>query len=243
MKQQENTGRVALKAMSFAPSFNKWMYSTISPYTKGKILEIGSGLGNISKYFLQNGSSITLSDIDAFYIQYLKTEFQQLQYGKNLLSIDLQKKDFNNNYNHLAENFDTVILLNVLEHLEDDASAIRNCKFLLKNKGTIIILVPAYSFLFSEMDKALHHYRRYTAKKLVQLICKENFLIEKSFYFNALGIGAWLYGKLMKYKAPPDSNMKFFDMLTPFGKLIDRLLFQKTGLSAIVLATKNESTL
>ena len=240
MKVLENTGHTALKAMSFAPAFNKWMYSEIASYTKGRILEIGSGLGNISKYFLQSGSPIALSDIDDFYIQHLKKEFRQLQIGKNLLSIDLQKNDFNNNYAEFGEKFDTLILLNVLEHLEDDTSAIRNCKFLLKNKGTLIVLVPAYSFLFSEMDKALHHFRRYTTKKLVKLISKENFSISHSYYFNAIGIGAWLYGKLMKYKAPPDSNMKFFDILTPFGKLVDKLIFHKTGLSAIVVATKNE---
>ncbi len=240
MNPQENTGHDALKAMSLAPAFNKWMYSAISPYAKGEILEIGSGLGNISKPFLQNGSSITLSDINDYYIQHLKTKFPQLQSGKTLLSIDLQKDNFNYNYADLAEKFDTVILLNVLEHLEDEATAIQNCKFFLKNKGTLIILVPAYSFLFSEMDKALNHYRRYTATQLNKIIRKEIFTIEKSFYFNAMGIGAWLYSKLMKYKSPPDSNMKFYDKLTPIGKFLDKIVLNKIGLSAIVVATKNE---
>lgn len=239
MKLQENTGHDALTAMSFAPAFNKWMYSEISAYSKGEILEIGSGLGNISTHFIENGSLITLSDIDNFYIQHLQKEFPQLQPGKTLLSIDLTKENFKNNYSNLAEKFDTVFLLNVLEHLENEANAIQNCNYLLKKNGTLIILVPAYSFLFSEMDKALNHHRRYTSGKLTEIISKENFTIKKSFYFNALGIGAWLYGKLMKYKSPPDSKMKFYDKLTAIGKIVDKILFNKLGLSVIVIANKN----
>lgn len=66
----------------------------------------------------------------------------------------------------------------------------------------------------------------------------EYFKIEKSFYFNAMGIPAWLYGKAMKYKTPPVGNMKFFDKLVPAGKIIDKILFNKIGLSAIVIARK-----
>ena len=239
MKPLENTGHDALKAMSLAPSFNKWMYSVISPYAKGEIAEIGSGLGNISKHFLEQGSSITLSDIDDYYIQHLQSTFSQLQPGKTLLSIDLQKENFDSNYIDMADKFDTVFLLNVLEHLQNDAYAIQNCKFLLKKKGTLIILVPAYSFLFSEMDKSLNHLRRYTEGKLTEIIRKENFSIEKSFYFNAMGIGAWLFGKLMKYKSPPGSHMKLYDKLIPLGKLMDKITFHTLGLSVIVVATKN----
>jgi 2-polyprenyl-3-methyl-5-hydroxy-6-metoxy-1,4-benzoquinol methylase len=226
--------------MAEAPAFNEWMYSTIAPFTKGEILEIGSGIGNISALFIHQNKFITLSDIDDFYIQFLKKKFHQSSKVKDFLSIDLQSKDFKNHYRHLERKYDTVFLLNVLEHLEDDSSAIENCKYLLKKNGTLIILVPAYSFLFSEMDKALNHFRRYSLNQFSRLIQKENFKIENSFYFNAMGIAAWLYGKSKKYKSPPNSNMKFYNKLVPLGKLIDKIFFNKIGLSAIVVANNHE---
>lgn len=238
MRPREYTGYEALNVLSNAHAFNKWMYSAICPYAYDNILEIGSGLGNISKYFILNGDTITLSDIDDYYVDFLKKEFQRFPNVKGYLSIDLQKKDFKMSYPGLAENFDTVFLLNVLEHLEDDSYAIQNCRYMLNKNGILIILVPAYSFLFSEMDKQLNHYRRYTTKKLADKIRKEGFEVQKSFYFNAMGITAWLYGKLMKYKSLPHGEMKFYNKLVPIGKVLDKLFFNKIGLSAIAVAKK-----
>lgn len=238
MQLIENTGHQALQSMSIAHSFNKWMYETIRPYTNGQILEIGSGIGNISGFFLKDGFDLTVSDTDDNYISCLQKMFPQLANEGKILSIDLQKEIFQQSYSGLTQKFNTVFLLNVLEHLADDAYAIQNCSALLKDGGTLIILVPAYSFLFSPMDKALCHHRRYTAKQLATKIATKTFKIEKSFYFNALGIPAWLYGKIMKYKTPPEGNMKFFDKLVPAGKILDKILFNKIGLSAIVVAKK-----
>ena len=235
----DNTGHQALQSMSVARAFNKWMYKAIKPFATGEILEIGSGIGNISGFFLEDGYSLTMSDIDDYYIAHLQKEFQQKKGDENILSVDLLKQNFKQVYSGLIEKFDTVFLLNVLEHLEDDTSAIQNCRSLLKNGGILIILVPAYSFLYSPMDRALRHYRRYRVKELAAKIKNERFTIEKTFYFNALGIPAWLYGKLMKYKTPPEGNMKFFDKLIPAGKILDKVLFNKIGLSAIVVAKKS----
>jgi len=238
LQPRENTGHIALQILSEADAFNNWMYSAISPYASGNILEIGSGMGNISKFFILKGDTITLSDIDPFYLDHLQKKFQTYPNVKNFLSIDLQTKEFSKRYEGLKEKFDTVFLLNVLEHLADDSYAIQNCRFLLKEKGTLIILVPAYSFLFSEMDKQLNHFRRYTTKSICKKIDAEGFNIEKSFCFNFMGIPAWLYGKIRKFKVLPKTEMKLYNKLVPFGKLLDKITFHKAGLSAIAVARK-----
>lgn len=240
LQPRENTGYEALQILSSAAAFNKWMYSSIAPFTSGNILEIGSGLGNISNFFVQADSSITLSDIDEFYLDYLKKKFHQNAAVKDFLNVDLQKKDFDTYYAVLKDKFDTVFLLNVLEHLEDEAFAIQNCKYLLKKNGTLIILVPAYSFLFSEMDKQLNHFRRYTTHSLSLALSNEKLNIEKKFYFNFLGIPAWLYGKIRKLKVLPSGEMKLYNKLIPLGKILDKLVFKKAGLSVIVIAKKND---
>lgn len=238
MNPTDNTGNETLNVIADADKFNNWMYQTIKPFAYGSILEVGSGIGNISKYFIRNNYSITLSDVDEFYLNHLKNDFLNNSNVKDFISIDLQKKDFQTEYENLKESFDTIIMLNVLEHLEDDTYAIENCRYMLKENGSFIVLVPAYSFLYSAMDKALNHFRRYTSKSLKRKIIAGNFFVEKSFYFNFLGIFAWIYGKVLKIKIIPSSEMSFFNKLVPFGKFLDKIVFKKAGLSTIVVAKK-----
>lgn len=229
------TGYQTLEVIAKADKFNRWMYETIRPYCRDNILEIGSGIGNISKFFISDGYSITLSDTDNFYFNELKKKFTRI----NVLSIDLVHENFSREYERFFQAFDTVVFLNVLEHVRNDELAIENCRHFLKPGGTLIVLVPAYSFLFSKMDKELQHYRRYTSKKLTGLISKKKFTPKKVLYFNALGIMAWMYGKFWGLHSIPEKNMKLFNHLVPFARLIDKILFRKAGLSVIAIAQKN----
>ncbi|MBP9103610.1 MAG: class I SAM-dependent methyltransferase [Chitinophagaceae bacterium] len=238
MTPTDNTGNQVLNVIADADKFNNWMYQSIKPFAYGSILEVGSGIGNISKYFIQNNYSITLSDVDEFYLNHLKKDFLNSSNAKDFISIDLQKKDFQTEYENLKESFDTIIMLNVLEHLENDEYAIKNCRFMLKDNGSFIILVPAYRFLYSAMDKELNHYRRYTSRSLKRKIIAGNFTIRKSFYFNFLGIFAWLYGKIFRIKVPSSAEMKLFNKLVPLGKVLDKIVFKSAGLSIIVVAKK-----
>jgi 2-polyprenyl-3-methyl-5-hydroxy-6-metoxy-1,4-benzoquinol methylase len=214
------------------------MFETIRPFVQGHVLEAGSGTGNISEYFLRNGFTITLSDTDEFYIEELKKKFSSFGNLGGVKNIDLQHGHFATAYADLKETFDTVFLLNVLEHLADDNAAIRNIRYLLKPAGRLIILTPAYAALYSRLDKELNHYRRYTVSRLATLLQHNGFIPEKKFYFNALGIVGWLYGKALKLRYIPSGEMKIYNQLTPLAKLIDKIVFNKTGLSAVITGIK-----
>ena len=229
----DSTGYHSLTVIEKANKFNQWMYENVKKFAVGNILEIGSGIGNISQFFIRDGYSITLSDTDEFYISQLKSKFS----NKNILAIDLAHNDFAVNYKSLFQSFETIFFLNVLEHIENDELAIQNCKHLLKPGGVLIILVPAYSFLFSKMDRELHHYRRYTKKSLMKLLSKEKCRVTKAFYFNALGIIGWMYAKIFNLQKLPPKEMSFFNKLTGFAKLVDKIFLNKAGLSVIAIAT------
>ena len=218
------------------------MYQTIKPYVKGNTLEIGSGIGNLSSFFLNDNISITLSDTESEYIDILNKRFNEHKSIKAILSINLEDSSFETKYSELKEKFDTVFLLNVLEHIKDDELAIRNIRFLLKPGGTILILSPAYSFLFSALDRALGHHRRYTTVSLKTLLTESGLMSMKSFYFNFIGIIAWFYGKLLRLKTIPAGEMSFFNRLVPIGKFIDKITFGTAGLSAIIVGKKNQQT-
>jgi 2-polyprenyl-3-methyl-5-hydroxy-6-metoxy-1,4-benzoquinol methylase len=233
-----NIGKKTLEVISKANRFNRWMYDTIRPYCYGNVLEIGSGTGNISSFFIEDGFQITLSDIGEHYLQILKKKFGGIANVKDILLLDLEQHDFQNVYKEKENFFDTIYLLNVLEHIEEHGKAVQNCKYLLREGGTLIILVPAYSWLFSKLDKELNHYRRYTLNKLNRLLAENQISVKKQFYFNALGIAAWAYGKIFRLSLIPAREMKMFNKIVPIAKMIDRIFFRSTGLSAIIIGMK-----
>jgi len=237
-KELDSEGLETLEAIAEADKFNSWMFETISPFCAGKVLEIGSGIGNISDFFIEKNFDITLSDIRDNYCSYLKKQFPN--HKNNVLKLDLVHPDFDTEYSSFLQSFDTVFALNVVEHIEDDLLAVANCKKLLKPSGKLILLVPAFQFLYNKFDKELYHYRRYNKSRLNKLFLKNNFVIQKSFYFNTAGIFGWyLSGKLLRKKTIPKNQMKLYNTLMPIIKLADKLSFKVAGLSVITVGINN----
>jgi len=239
-KEIDKEGEDTLNVIAAADNFNEWMFNTIQPYCEGNILEVGSGLGNISDYFINNEDSIFLSDIRDSYCNVLREKFHHNPNVLGVQNIDLVASNFDQVYTQHINQFDTVFALNVIEHIEDDYLAIANCKKLLKKGGTLIILVPAYQILYNQFDKELFHHKRYLKKEMIQLFQDNELAIKKSFYFNALGIAGWFVsGKLAKNKIIPSSQMGFYNKIIFLAKILDFIIFRKIGLSAIVIGKKD----
>lgn len=238
-KDIDPEGWETLDAIAGAVRFNEWMYQTIKPFCNGRVLEIGSGIGNISKFFVDSGADISLSDIRPVYCDILKKQFPTV---KNILQLDLVHPSFETEYAQHLGSYDSAFALNVVEHIENDSLAIRNCFKLLRENGRLVILVPAYASLYNRFDRELEHFRRYTAKKLNGVLLKENFEIEHSQYFNFMGIPGWyVSGKLQRNKTIPKSQMSFYNKLVPIFKLVDKIVFNKIGLSVISVGLKKRS--
>lgn len=234
-KEIDQEGHLTLDVVGGADRFNEWMYTTIKPYCKGKILEIGSGIGNISKYFITDNADLTLSDIRESYCSILKDQFNGKVNPEKILRMDIldpvKKED--------ECSYDAIFALNVFEHIEDHELAIRNCYKLLKEKGKLIILVPAYMSLYNDFDKNLYHFRRYDRGSLTKLFAKADLRVLKSFYFNFAGIAGWfISGTLQKNATIPNSQISLYNKLVPIFKLIDFLTFRKAGLSIVVVGEK-----
>ena len=234
-KEIDEEGLETLEAITAADKFNFWMYSKIKPFCSGRILEIGSGIGNISKYFIDDQADIVLSDLRDNYLAALKKNFGNTPQE----NIDLVHPNFQVVYAHLIGTFDTVFALNVVEHIEDDVLAMKNIQLLLKNGGKTVILVPAFQALYNKIDKELYHFRRYTRSSLESVILAANFQLNHSFYFNFMGIFAWfIAGKIMGDSTVKKSKMSLYNALVPIFKLIDYPVKKFAGLSVINVATK-----
>ncbi len=232
----DEVGIETLEAVSIAVNFNEWMYKTISKHCSGKILEIGSGIGNISQHFIENNQDITLTDIRDNYVDSLKEQFPT--HKNNTYLMDLVDNNFEEKHATFIGTYDTVFALNVVEHIQDDKLAITNATKLLKPNGKLVIIVPAYQLLYNSFDTALEHYRRYTKTSLNELISSE-LELDHSQYFNAFGMLGWFVsGRVLKKKTIPIKQMKIYDKLLFIAKTIDKLSFNQIGLSVISVGIK-----
>jgi 2-polyprenyl-3-methyl-5-hydroxy-6-metoxy-1,4-benzoquinol methylase len=238
-KEVDQEGLETLDAIANANKFNKWMFDTIRPWCKGSVLEVGSGIGNISRNFLNSGWDIVLSDIRNNYIEYLHQEFSGQPSLKGIVHMDLVHPEFAKVYEECLGKFDTVFALNVVEHIENDGLALRNIKLLLREGGHVVILVPAYQTLYNRFDVELEHYRRYNKSTLNNLIKSNGYNQAHSQYFNAMGILGWfISGKIQKNKTIPKSQMSLYDKMVPLFKVIDKGLLNRIGLSVISVGRK-----
>jgi len=238
-KKEYNHGTETLEVISDAGKFNQWMYETIKPHCSGNILEIGSGIGNISDYFLKDNFEISLSDLSSEYFRILEEKYADFGNLKGLFTLDFAENELERKYPHLIGQFDTVFALNVLEHVADHEQSIKNCYSLLKPGGKLVILVPAFQVLFNKFDVALEHQRRYTPKNLREVMTISDFKIIHTQFFNVTGILGWIVsGNLMGNNTISSSQMRFYDRLVPVWKIVDWLLGRFLGLSVICVAQK-----
>ncbi|MBZ5859151.1 class I SAM-dependent methyltransferase [Flavihumibacter profundi] len=239
ISQNDPVGASTLMVIASAKKFNRWMYAVIKPYITGRVLEIGSGIGNISSYLLTDNQQVTLSDLNSDYCSHLKTRFADNPSLEDVLSLDLVAPDFATSNAHLLEKFNTIVLLNVIEHIEDHERAIRNAGSLLVANGRLILLAPAYPFLFTAIDAGLGHFRRYTKSTMRSLLRENGFNIKHWLFFNFTGIAGWfVFGKILSRKALESGEMTIYEALVPLNKAIDRVTHKIAGLSIIFIGEK-----
>jgi 2-polyprenyl-3-methyl-5-hydroxy-6-metoxy-1,4-benzoquinol methylase len=222
--------------MNNAKNYNKLIFQKICPYIQnGTNLEIGPGTGNFSTLIQDVSKKLTIVDEKKASIEYLKKKF------RNNKKITIIKNDlFNLNF---QKHFDTIILLNVLEHIENDIKAVEKLLLMLKKNGILIIQVPSFNFLFSNYDKLIGHIKRYTKKDFLSIRKKINFKILDMHYFNTIGALGWwlnycLLKKTEKGKSSTVQQLKFYDKyLVPLINFFD-FKFINFGISLFVIIKK-----
>jgi ubiquinone/menaquinone biosynthesis C-methylase UbiE len=229
----DQVGFKALQKLSDAKKFNKWMYSKITQYIRGNVLEIGAGIGNLTE--LIKSDRLYPTDISSNYLSILMKKFS----NKN--NIFPFKLDISTSYQiPIQEKINTIVCLNVLEHIEDDNKALKNMRNILATNGTLIILVPFSNLLYSNLDHLLGHFRRYTKRTLTNVVQSNGFEVNKIFYFNFFGgVGWFISGKFLKKKELSKKSILVFEKLVPFFKLLESM-GSPFGASLICIAKKTK---
>jgi glycosyltransferase involved in cell wall biosynthesis len=212
-------GSQILGRLNRAPRFTQWMADVIRPYIGQRVLEIGAGTGNLTMQLIPR-KLYYASDINPHYLTYLENLIPDHPY----LRVGYTDGEKHDSY-PLQEKFDTVICLNVVEHLENDFGALRNILDALEENGRAIVLVPSGPGLYGSLDKVLGHFRRYTKPQFTELAVRAGFQLEELLTFNRFGSPAWwLNGRLLRRKTFGLWQIKMLNFLTPMMRVIDRFL-------------------
>jgi len=222
-----------------ANNFYYWIFQEINPSLQNNVLEIGAGIGNLSKIFVNNISinrKIFLADLEENYLSNLRKNFKKKE------NVSIEFLDLNDISNFLKKKYriDSCVLINVLEHIENDTNALININKILTEKGNLIVLVPALQRLYNIIDIENGHYRRYSKKDLAEKAANAGFKIEKLYYFNFFGIFGWiLNGNILKKSIINENALGIFNKLVPFMKFIDKhIIRKKIGVSLIAILHK-----
>jgi SAM-dependent methyltransferase len=235
-------GLATLDAIAKADKFNSWMFSELRPHITSPVLEIGSGIGNISEYLLATQKHVTLSDISEEYCNILTEKFKHRPSLSTVIQLNVEEPGFKETYRKHLGKYACVMATNVVEHLKDDAQAVKNLYSLLSPGGYLIVLVPAYKGLYNRFDKELKHYRRYNRQSLADLFERAGLQVEKSHYFNLAGIPGWfIFGSMLRQKLIAPGLMSTYDKLVPVFKKIDQLASKSIGLSVLAVGRKKKN--
>ena len=218
--KQDEYGSHMLVELERARRFNMWMADVLRPHLGNRVLEIGAGIGNLTNQFIPRELYVA-SDINPSFLQYLRSYSIGKPYLR-VMKIDAgDLKDFKG----LEEQFDTAVIVNVLEHLPDQHTALRNIWNALAPGGRVIILVPQHPALYGSLDKVLGHRERYTVTGLEEEMTAAGFRIEKVFDFNRFTVpGWWLNGKVFGRTGLSRVQLKVLEIAMPVIRRIDRLL-------------------
>jgi len=233
---EDASGGEILERLNRAPRFTRWMADVIKPYIGNRVLEVGAGTGNMSVNLMPR-SIYWATDVNTHYLDYLVTLRATRPYMRVAYTDAADGDSF-----PAGQSFDTVVCLNVVEHVPDDVGALRNIRNALEDCGQAIILVPCGQWLYGSLDEVLGHCRRYTEAQLSGVAQQAGLRVERMLKFNRPGVPAWwLNGRVLRRKTFGLGQIRALNVLTPIFRLVDSWL-PLPPLSIIAILRKNEES-
>jgi SAM-dependent methyltransferase len=224
-----------LEQARYATNWKAYFGSRLAKYVRGRVLEVGAGLGGTTVHLRTGAQSEWVClEPDPTLARELSATLaaSPSSVPTRIVVGDISALD-------PGERFDCILYIDVLEHIEDDTGELARATKFLTGGGALVVLCPAFPILFSAMDTALGHFRRYTARTLAAVFPRE---LEKRevFYLDSLGMVASLANKfVLRQDAPGGGQVRFWDgFIIPVSRVLDRLVAHSAGRSVIAIFSK-----
>jgi hypothetical protein len=224
-----------LTIFAHAKNWKQYYASIIRPYFGKRVVEVGAGIGATTlelcdgaqeKWICLEPDTVLRSEIDRLIIEQRLPSCCSTQGG--FVSTMPRK-----------HGFDTFIYIDVLEHIENDHIELQEASSRLSSGGRLIVLAPAFNFLYSYFDKSIGHFRRYD-RKMYEALTPPNCRIEKTMYLDSLGAATSLSNRILLSQAMPTVNQILFwdGHIIPLAKWVDRFLRYSFGRSLLGIWVK-----
>jgi len=224
-----------LKILADLPNYYGWIIEAFRPYLKDRTMEIGTGIGTISKLILDDAEELILVEPSAHLTEYLPPSIADND------KVFIYNETLEQRLPQMADrSCDTIIMVNVLEHIEDDGSALEALHRVLKPGGHLLLFVPALQSLYSELDRKHGHFRRYHLAPLAYKLNAYGFKIQDKRYFDLAGVLPWwlinTLGKKTEFN--PDMAALYDRFFIPVTKFIERFISPPLGKNILIIAER-----
>lgn len=221
-----------LEALSVAVNYHRWIVEEIEPYLGKTVAEVGAGVGSVSQLILEKDVARLLA------FEPSSNLYPMLEEN---LAAEKRARTINDFFSPRYESeLDSVLYINVLEHIEDDRAELRRALAALKPGGHLVIFVPALSWLYSDFDRQIGHYRRYTKSGLCRLVEDAGFSLTKVRYFDVAGIIPWYVNFVLLRNSIGSRSVSLYDRLVvPVMRVAERLIPPPIGKNVLLVARKS----
>ena len=216
--------------------YRRYQLDLIAPHCGRSVLEIGAGLGEFSAQFT-GLDRLVVTDVDPDAVEVMRSRFADRP------EVEVQQLDVAGDF-ALPDPVDSLVAINVLEHIEDDAGALARLATLVRPGGTVVMFVPGYEQLYGDFDRRVGHVRRYTPKLLAEAFDRAGLEVEVTKPVNLLGgLAWWLAVRKGGAGSPNPKLVAIYDrVVVPLTRLIERGIRPPFGQSVLGVARVPEQT-
>jgi glycosyltransferase involved in cell wall biosynthesis len=233
-QENRDAGYKTLQRLRHARRYNDWVWEQLAPHVGDRVLEVGCGVGNFTR-FLRNRERVVATDNNPQYLEVVRHSLE------NFDNIEVQHVNWEDpSLDGLRrERFDTVLCLNVLEHIENDDAAVATFAALLQPGGRLVLQVPAVHALHGHIDAAIGHFRRYEHGELSAKLQAHGFSTETMRYFNLPGLFGWYVNSvLLRRRTVPGLQARLANLLVPWLRL-EQHLRPRWGMALLAVGRKS----
>ena len=224
-----------LEIMSRARNYTEWIFDKYENCIGKRVVEIGAGIGNFTGKFIDKELVIAVDNYKPC-IDYIKNRFAD---NNNIIPLE-ESIDSPSILSLSRYSPDTIVCINVLEHVEDDIAALDNMFSILTEGGKLILLVPAFQFMYGTIDRLVGHYRRYSKRDIETKLVTAGFYVKSISYMNCIAPFGWfLNNRILKKQEESLSQVIFYDrFVVPWLRKVEQIFIPPFGLSLVVVVEK-----